>query len=99
MKKIMLQQYMGVLATLATLILSVTLYAYSSDQTNTNEKIDTEIKDREKADLQLKKDIEKVEERSEKDREKIKADYLREIERMNNLQDEMRKDIKTLLSR
>lgn len=42
MKKILTQQFMGVLAGLASIILSVTLYAYRSDQHNIIEKIEIE---------------------------------------------------------
>jgi hypothetical protein len=57
MKKIMIQQYMGVLATLATLVLSVTLYAYRSDQSKTDEKINTETIERKESDTELKQEI------------------------------------------
>lgn len=50
MRKILTQQFMGVLAALASIILSITLYAYKSDFNHVEERIIVESAQRKKAD-------------------------------------------------
>lgn len=59
MKKIFTQQFIGVLGILCSLILSITLYAYKSDQNHIEEKIQTETIERKNADTQLRYNFEK----------------------------------------
>jgi hypothetical protein len=57
MKKLFTQQFMGVLAGLASIILSITLYAYKSDQNNIETQIELEKEQRIKSDEEIKSNI------------------------------------------
>lgn len=51
---------MGVLAGLASIILSITLYAYNQDQKNLDYKITTETNERKAADVEIINNAEKL---------------------------------------
>jgi len=60
MKKLLTQQFMGVLAGLASIILSVTLYAYKSDQNNIETQIRLEKEQRIESEKNIKDSVVKA---------------------------------------
>lgn len=83
MRKIFTQQFIGVLGILCSVLLSITLYAYKSDQNHIETCITTEVIERKNADSQLRFDCHKSMEDHNKNIHKALTDEIREVAQSN----------------